>query len=79
MRKRDACPYGSDEAVLKCRDMFSCGWLHQMPDAFQKRRLHRLYERRRRTGMEPMRLLCSCSARCPYCFCDMSTSTSRKW
>ena len=33
----------------------------------------------RRTGMEPMRLLCSCSVCNPYCFCDMSISTSRKW
>lgn len=26
---RDTCPYGPDEAVLKCRDIFSCGWLLQ--------------------------------------------------
>lgn len=28
-KRRDTCPYGPDEAVLKCRDMFSCGWLLQ--------------------------------------------------
>lgn len=79
MRKRGACPYGSDEAVEKKEYV-----LQRLPvtDTYKRGGSIAPVSQQQKEEGAPATSRCALRLQMQgwaYCFCDMSISTSRKW